>query len=420
MRLTLAAALTSVLIGVGMAAPPSGEYGPRVEVVRQIPGMVVFWDFVKRDGGRFAAWQAKGDAHDFRLDAANYVRDYWNTGRAATYEDFPLLGRGPFGQAVRVRNESDPDFRPLLLVPRERLHNSGLDVKGAGRSVSMVVWLIRESGNHALAGIWHEGTDLKGAANPVRRVEPGKRQYALFAGLAGNNGASAAHVSENGASSFGDRYARNLAVTPEVMPAVPADSGATCSTAPGTWPASSSTTGGIRSPPISMARPRTFGSTIRRSIRSSSGPTTAGRRPNCAGSPDSSPARTRTFPRRSSTSRPRAGRSLALCSRIVETNAWSCRSFRFTKVRVTLRRGRKSAVKRELVALRVNPFWFGHDLYAPRLPEDGGPFTIGRVIHSSRGVGLTGYIGGVAVFGRALSAQEMKRLSEVARAPISN
>jgi len=41
---------------------------------------------------------------------------------------------------------------------------------------------------------------------------------------ASNPGASAAHVSENGARSFGDRYARNLAATPEVIPAVPADS----------------------------------------------------------------------------------------------------------------------------------------------------------------------------------------------------
>ena len=57
-------------------------------------------------------------------------------------------------------------------------------VKGPGRDVSMVVWLIGESGNHAIAGIWHEGTELQGGAGPVSRVEPGKRQYALFAGLA--------------------------------------------------------------------------------------------------------------------------------------------------------------------------------------------------------------------------------------------
>jgi hypothetical protein len=73
----------------------------------------------------------------------------------------------------------------------------------------------------------------------------------------------------------------------------------------------------------------------------------------------------------------------------------------------------------ELIALRANPYWFGHDLYAPANVEDGGPFTIGRVIHTGRNVGFTGYIGAVAVFSRALSAKEMKRLAEIARTPIS-
>jgi len=45
----------------------------------------------------------------------------------------------------------------------------------------------------------------------------------------------------------------------------------------------------------------------------------------------------------------------------------------------------------------------------------GGPFTIGRVIHSSRGVGFTGWIGGVAVFNRALSPAELADLANVAK-----
>jgi hypothetical protein len=84
---------------------------------------------------------------------------------------------------------------------------------------------------------------------------------------------------------------------------------------------------------------------------------------------------------------------------------------------VTLREG--AIVKRELVALKANPYWFAHDLYAPQNPEDGGPFTIGRVIHTSRNVGFTGYIGGVAVFGRPLSAKQMERLAAIGRQPIS-
>ena len=60
---------------------------------------------------------------------------------------------------------------------------------------------------------------------------------------------------------------------------------------------------------------------------------------------------------------------------------------------------------RDLVALRLNPWWYPHDLYT--LPNDGsgGPFTIGRVIHSSRSVGFTGWIGGVAVFNRSFECR---------------
>ncbi len=57
---------------------------------------------------------------------------YWGQGRAATYADFPLLGRGPFGQAIRIRKEEEATFRPFLFVPRARLHDSPVDIKGAG------------------------------------------------------------------------------------------------------------------------------------------------------------------------------------------------------------------------------------------------------------------------------------------------
>jgi hypothetical protein len=46
----------------------------------------------------------------------------------------------------------------------------------------------------------------------------------------------------------------------------------------------------------------------------------------------------------------------------------------------------------------------------------GGSFSIGSVIHSSRSVGFTGWIGGVAVFDRALSAEEQRRLAKLRQA----
>jgi len=124
--------LTGFLATALVLPAQSPTYQQRVDAVRKIPGFVALWDFVKGDGGRFAAWQAKGDRHDFRLDAVNYVRDYWGEGRAATYDDFPLLGRGPFGEAIRIRQETDKDLRPVLLIPRDRVQGSGPDLKGPG------------------------------------------------------------------------------------------------------------------------------------------------------------------------------------------------------------------------------------------------------------------------------------------------
>jgi hypothetical protein len=374
-------------------------------LVRGTPGFVALWDFVKRSGGKFAAHQAKGDNRDFSLDAVNYVREYWGEGREASYNDFPTLGRGPFGDAVEFREEPDVTFRPCLLIPRERLHDSELDVKGPGRSVSMLVWLVRRSGNHAIAGIWHEGTDLLLNGRPVPRSERGKRQYALFAGLAANTGASAAHVSENGGRSFGDRYARNLAVTPELIPAVSRDAvdegwtvvGFTFDNAQNAvtayingiatenwidepqkhpffkWPAAGWLQVQLRNDPA-YPTDQYYGPPERRARKRKVVETSGDRR--------------------------------------VEVEEYA-----FTKVRVTREKGR--VVGRELVSLKVNPYWFAHDLYSPVRPEDGGPFTIGRVIHTSRSVGFTGYIGGAAVFSRALSPSQMRRLSGIGRRQVN-
>lgn len=396
----------------------------RVRAVTRTAGFVALWDFVDRVDGRFTAHQARGDRHDFRLDAVNYVRDYWAEGRAATYDDFPMLGRGPFGQAVRIRKETASDFRPCLLVPRERLHNSGLDAKGPGRSVSMVTWVIRESGNHAIAGIWHEGTDLHSAAGPVQRVERGRRQYALFAGLGANDGGAAVHVSENGARSFGDKYARNLAVTPEVIRAVPAD--APAEVLDRAWSVVAFSFDNRRNTVTAyldgkandlwIAHPETH--------PFYQWPSKGWQQAQWRRMPGLQPGEDPAFPSDQFYEPPE---DRPLSRRVVEENGETrveLHQFEFTRVRVTLRkdaRGRfRVPVRRELVALRANPFWFGHDLYAPARVEEGGPFTIGRVIHTSRSVGFTGYIGGVAVFDRALPAREMERLAAIGRSgPIS-
>ncbi len=405
-----------------IASDPRDDYQARVEVVRQLPGFVAFWDFVQRDPatGQFVPYQPDDSKHDFRLDAVNYVLDYWGEGRPATYDDFPLLGRGPFGQAVQFRQESEANFRPCLLVPRERLHNTGLDVKGPGQSVSMVVWMIRQGGNHAIAGIWHEGTDLPSRDAPVLRIEPGKRQYALFAGLAANNGAVAAHVSENGAKSFGDRYARNLAVTPELIPTVPANAKPEQSDA--AW----SAVGFVFDNAADTVTVYLDGQANDYWVENPAEhpffrwPARAWLQAELRQRPGSQPGADPDFPADQFYSPPEAKpiRREAVSETVVQRV--EIVEYPFTRVKETSRldvEGAAQVEKRELLALRVNPFWFGHDLYSPENPEDGGPFTIGRVIHTSRSLGIQGYIGGVAVFNTALSPEQMKSLAKIGRDP---
>jgi hypothetical protein len=96
--------------------------------------------------------------------------------------------------------------------------------------------------------------------------------------------------------------------------------------------------------------------------------------------------------------------------------------FGYTRVKVTLRKGadgKFTVAARDLADVRLNPWWYPHGIYQPKDATSGGPFTIGRVIHSSRSVGFTGWIGGVAVFDRALSKEEMAKLAELGRRPMS-
>jgi hypothetical protein len=415
MRVFVHVLLLLAAAGRGAAAETNAD---RVATVMNIPGLAAFWDFVRREPGgerRFTSHLPPGVSHDFALDAANYVRDYWGAGREATYADFPLLGRGPFGDAIRIRKETDPDFRPFLFVPRARLHDSPLDIKGAGRSVSVVVWAIRESGNHALAGIWHEGTDLKQSSTAtIRRIERGQRQYGLFAGL-NREGSACGHVSENGASSFLNRYALHKCNSAGVSPTVPADSPADVLDA--SWqcfamtfdPERMELTGWLNG----VSGDRWLENPKQDNLISSA--YQAYMQGHWHGLPGQQPGEDPGFPP-DQFYNPPEGQPLAV-QVISESDVEriELREFRYTKIHVTLRKnadGQFAEASRDLVALRLNPWWFPHDLYSPANDGSGGPFTIGRVIHSSRSVGFTGWIGGVAVFDRALTPGELGKLSK--------
>ena len=399
-----AAAATDVLV---FGAEPVG-------IVAETPGLVAFWDFVRREPDglrRFTAHVPAGATTDYPLDAANYIKDYWGAGREATYADFPQLGRGPFGNAIRIVKETDPDFRPFLFVPRARLHDTPLDIKGAGKSVTVVVWAIRESGNHALAGIWHEGTDLKQEETAsIAKVERGQRQYALFAGL-NKAGSACGHVSENGGSSFLNRYALHKCNSAGQSPEVPADSppdvldAAWQCYAMGFDHERDELTGWLNG----VSGDRWLDNPKNDKLISSA--YNAYMQGHYAKTLDKEPAEDPSFPKDQYYNPPEGEPLSVKVLRDENGDRVELREYRYTKVEVTLRDGQE--VSRELVSLRLNPWWYPHDLYTPQDAQSGGPFTIGRVIHSSRGVGFTGWIGGVAVFDRALNADELRKLTDI-------
>jgi hypothetical protein len=402
--------------------PPVVERGApasRVAAVTGTPGCVAFWDFVAREPGgsrRFVAHVPNGNVNNFPLDAANYVRAYWGEGRAATYADFPELRRGPFGNAIRIVKEPDANFRPFLYVPRDRLHNSPLDIKGPGRSVSVVVWAIRESGNHALAGIWHEGTDLKQKETvTVRKVQRGQRQYALFAGL-NKEGTACGHVSENGASSFLNRYALHKCNSAAASPTVPSD--APAEVLDQSWQCFAMTfdhqrrelTGWLNG----VAGDRWLDNPETDELISSA--YQAYMQGHFARTPGVQPGEDPTFPKDQYYNPPEDLTVLTKVLSADDTERVELREYGYTRVEVTLRKGengRFAETGRKLVGLRLNPWWYPHGIYVPPNDGSGGPFTIGRVIHSSRSIGFTGWIGGVAVFDRALNGEELAKLADL-------
>jgi hypothetical protein len=386
-------------------------------VVTKTPGLVAFWDFVKREPDglrRYAAHVPAGAATDYPLDAMNYINVYWNAGRDATYDDFPQLGRGLFGNAIRIMKETDLSFRPLLCVPRERLHDTPLDIKGSDKSVTVVVWAISESGNHALAGIWHEGTDLKEFTSPsFTKIELGQRQYALFAGLK-YPGTACGHVSENGAGSFMNKYALHKSHTSQFSPEIPAT--VADAELDKSWQCFAMSfnheTDEIKSWLNGVSDERwiynlNYDDTTKSTYN-------AYMQGYFAKLPGKQNGEDETFPKEQYYNPPE-GKPLTV--EVLQESALErieTHLHRFTKIRVTLSNGKE--VSRDLVGLRENPWWYPHSIYSPKDAQSGGPFTIGRVIHSARSVGFTGLIGGVAVFQRALSAKEMEMLANLRNA----
>lgn len=416
MKAILLSATFSLALSLSLAQADE-PVAESVRTVTGIPGLVAFWDFVKREPGgerRFLAHVPEGSGNEYALDAANYVKDYWDLGRAASYDDFPLMGRGPFGEAILIRKEEDETFRPLLQVPRERLHDTPLDIKGAGRSLTVVAWAIRQSGGHALAGIWHEGTDLKKDATVgIKKVERGQRQYGLFAG---NNisGTTCAHLSENGGGSFLNLYAMHKSNSVDIAPAVPADSPAAVLDA--SWQCFAMTFDDNTDQLTAWLNGRSGDRWFDRPQENASLSTAynAWKQGHLRRQPGLQEGENPDYPSDQFYNPPEHS---PVSLKVISENdreRVELHEFAYTRVEVTSEKdgeGHWREVARDLVGLRLNPWWYPHDIYEPADEQSGGPFSIGRVIHSARTVGFTGWIGGVAVFDRALGAEELKTLA---------
>ena len=398
-------------------------YRQRVEAVRAVPGLAAFWNFAEREdgltgSGRFVALTDRENERLFPLVPHNISRDFWNDGTEATLADFPLMGRGPFGQAFKIGKIKGQNDLPVLLVPRSDLHDSRIDVKGPGKSVSMVVWLIYHSGAHAIAGMWHEGTDTKPTGIPAQTRVRGQRQYGMFAGLAGNPGAASVHVSENGLTSFADRYARHLAVTPDLIKKTPV--GASPEQLDAGW----TTIGFVYDNERKIVTAYNDGKAREHWITEPAktsffAPAERGwRQAWLASKPGLQEGEDPDFPRDQFYTPPEQEALEESIESETTDERVVVRTYEFTKVR---ERQKKSAAgsfvteERELVSLRANPWYFGYDLYAPESAEEGSPFTIGRVIHSNRHNTLEAWFGGVAVYDRVLTANEMEKLSLIGK-----
>lgn len=400
------------------------SYEKRVQLLRTTPGLAAFWDFVLREDGtngvgKFKAYTAQGDDHSYILEPINISREFWKVGDSATMADFPLLGYGPFGQAVQFKSPKNINDLPVLMVPRHQLHDTPIDVKGSGQSVSMLVWMVYQTGNHAIAGIWHEGTDSPPAGIPAEIKLSGQRQYGMFAGLSANSGSASVHVSENGLASFGDHYARHLASTKEKIRKVPAS--LTDFQADSCW----SVVGFVYDNQHKTVTAYLNGVTTNYWIGAPEKHSfykyaaNAWKQAKLSKMEGLQEGEDVNFPMDQYYTPPEDKVLRETVVYETKDERIVIRDFEFTKVKYVLKKdnlGKFSVVSSvQLLAIQANPYYFGHDIYSPVIPAEGAPFTIGRVIHSNRHATLSAYFGGVAVFNKALSSNEMNQLSKIGR-----
>jgi hypothetical protein len=164
------------------ALPAAGNPAP-ADAVTRLPGLVAFWDFVRREpDGTAAVSRARARRRGEPLPARCRELRARLLGRGARGD----LRRFPVARPRTVRampsassKRRTPPSARFLFVPRARLHDTPLDIKARG---SRSRWSCGPSARAAITrwpGIWHEGTDLKQETTEHR--EGGARAAAVRA-----------------------------------------------------------------------------------------------------------------------------------------------------------------------------------------------------------------------------------------------
>ena len=183
----------------------SPEAAARLAKIQAIPGLITLIDFNHSVDG---IWTTRGGSlpnlpiHLRRLDderAYNVANWPFTEGPSALRFD----SSGPFGRALRC-------YKGYIYaeIPRTAFDGTALDRHGRC-SGTLVAWAKFTGKRHFVAGIWDEGGWNRYA---------GKRQYALFGGLFKQGNSLTAHISTTGAACYpqstapGSQYARMRAI----------------------------------------------------------------------------------------------------------------------------------------------------------------------------------------------------------------
>lgn len=207
MRKVCLGVLGIVCVVPALAGDSESVCRQRVAEVARTKGLIAFWDFsLMKDGRWISYYDPKVVDRGYPVVLRRIGDDkpytpakwpYWDDASKLRFDD-----SGPFGRAIRLNKGYI-----FAETPRDEFDRSPLDIHGR-QPFTLIAWTQFTGARHMVAGIWDEG-----GWNKYR----GRRQVALFGGLFGSRGLTG-HISATGAASYpqsnapGSQYARVRAI----------------------------------------------------------------------------------------------------------------------------------------------------------------------------------------------------------------